>query len=438
MAFLKDLWNFDQGNSPSLFYGSLNALNSFYDVSKASPEMLKQIQIAELKALYAAKGDAYTQLNNFLQDLLGTSQATEDDLFAKLVNGINEGLDQWRGKGNKVNPNWDEKRRSGMYYKQLDDIVEQINQVVNQVSGETGIPAPSLDRIKYAVGHHNKQDFIQAKGDYLEELGSWIVARAGLAGFTTGAWQAEDKFFGENFETSIIEDAMGLLLGGQELDKETAMDNFLRVRVRGYSQMSKEGKVTANQKLQEWVNSVQGLEGLTVADGEVRIGTGISSTTDFMNWMSLIREGNPTVNLSIAFSSNLYEQIRKLSVNIQGKSNIERHLANKGNRSRFSIKNSIEYEQLLAFSKMEPVTEQTAVTAEEFNTDYEEFVAYANYNLSKNIKDTVYARNEFYITKEGFSDLATLMQKRGFYIRLKDSAMSYNRFLQNSFETIYS
>ena len=58
-------------------------------------------------------------------------------------------------------------------------------------------------------------------------------------------------------------------------------------------------------------------------------------------------------------------------------------------------------------------------------------------NVSKNIKDTVYARNEFYITKEGFSDLATLMQKRGFYIRLKYSAMSYNRFLQNGFETIY-
>lgn len=436
MAFLRDLWNFDKDNNPSLFYGKLSSLNEFYDITKASPTILKNLQIQQLKNLYSLKGQGYTQLNNFLQELLGSSQATDDDLFARLTNGINKGLDEFRGAENKINKNWIQDKKNGIYYKELDDIIAELNLLVNQITGENGIPAPSLDRIKNAIKNHKKQDFIQAKGDFLEEIGTWIMARAGLAGFTTGAWQAEDKFFGEDFETSIIEDAMGLLKLDQQFTNNS-LDNFLKVKIVGYSRMSSKNQKKANKQLQKWIDSVQELNGVQAANGEVQIGVGMSSTNDFIQWMSLINNSNPNINLSISLNTNLYEQIRQLSVNIQGKSNIERHLANKGKRSLFKIKNGIEYQQLVAFSQTDPVIKRTAVSDEEFNKQYKEFVAYANYNLSKNIKDTVYARNEFYITKEGFSDLATLMQKRGFYIRLKDSTMSYKRFLQNGFETIY-
>ena len=437
MAFLRDLWNFDQKKNPSLFYGKLASLNNFYDVTKASPTVLKDIQIKQLKAMYMAKGQSYIQLNNFLKELLGSTQSTEDDIFARLVNGINKGLDQWRGKENKINKNWDKERREGIYYKQLDDIIEELNSLVNQITNENGIPAPSLDRIKYAVGHHNRNDFIQAKGDFLEEIGTWIMMRSGLAGFTTGAWKAEDKFFGENFEASIIEDAMGLLLNNQSFNNISS-NNFLTLKIEGYKHKSPKNKQKADKNLQDWINSIKELNGAQVVNGEVKIGAGISSTQEFMDWMSLINNADPKLNLSISLSTGLYEQIRKLSVNIQGKSNIERHLANDGRRSLFRIKNSAEYQQLVDFSKTASVKMHSAVSEEEFNQEYEEFVAYANYNLSKNINSTVYARNEFYITKEGFSDLATLMEKRGFYIRLKDSMMSYNRFLKNNFETIYS
>lgn len=449
MGFLKDLWNFDQSKKPSLFYGKLSSLNNFYDVSKASPEILKEMQIRNLKAAYASKGASYEALNAFLKDLLGTTQGTEDDLFAKLTNGINKGLDEFRSAKNKENKNWIKENwtnqngkqvfnESGIYFNELEDIISQINSLVNSVSGEKGIPAPSLDLIKNAIRNHNKMDFINAKGQYLEDIGAWIMERAGLAGFTTGAWKAEDKFFGENFEASIIEDAMGLIIGDGSAFKNNTSGNFLQVKIQNYSKMRDGQKVTANKNLQDWVNSVKELNGASVLNGTVTIGSNISSADEFAKLMRLINN-NPSANLSlsISLSSDLHKQIRDLSVNIQGKSNIERHLANNGNRSLYHMSGG-EYEKIAFFSKTYPVTSGSAVSSEEFNEKYKEFAAYANYNLSKNINNTVYGRNEFYITKEGFADLATLMEQRGFYIRIQDTALSYAQFLENSFRTIYN
>ena len=150
---------------------------------------------------------------------------------------------------------------------------------------------------------------------------------------------------------------------------------------------------------------------------------------------------NPSkdVGISVSLSDNLYQEIQKLSVNIQAKSNIERHLANAGNRSLYHINNNDKYyNQLLSFSETKPVVDKTAVSEKEQNTPYEIFSAYVNYNLSKNINNTVYGRNEYYITMEGFTDLATLMEKRGFYIRIADAQLSYRQFLKNSFRTIYN
>lgn len=434
MALLKDLWHFDQTQSPSLFYGSLNSLNEFYDTSQASPEILKQLQITGLKQAYANKGAAYQQLNNFLSQMLGSTQGTEEDLFAKLVQGINEGLEGFRSKENRINADWNKKE----YYEKLDNIIIELNNLVNQVSGENGIPAPSLNGIKRAVGYHNFHDFIREKGEYLEQLGAWIMERAGLTGLATGAWQATDKFFGEESQKSIIEDAMGLLLDGtQQLNNSS--NNFLTVSIRNYNKAGENAKAVMDKELQEWIDSIQELNGLKVLNGKVIVGTNISSTADFANLIRLINN-NPiaSIGLSVSLSDNLYQEIQKLSVNIQAKSNVERHLANKGKRSLYHINaNDKYYSQLLRFSKTAPVKKKTAVTIEEQNTGYEEFVAYANYNLSKNILNTVYGRNEYYLTAEGFTDLATLMEKRNFYIRIENSVLSYQEFLKNSFRTIY-
>lgn len=438
MGFLKDLWNFNPEKKPSLFYGDLTSLNSFYDVSKASPEILKEMQIANLKNAYASKGASYETLNSFLKDLLGTTQGTDDDLFAKLTNGINKGLDEFRSAEFKENKNWIQEKKDGIYFNELDDIISQINALVNSTSGEEGIPAPSLEPIKNAIRNHRKMDFINAKGQYLEDIGAWIMQRAGLAGFTTGAWKAEDKFFGENFEASIIEDAMGLILGDGSKFKGDTSGNFLKLKIQNYSKMSVSNKIKADTQLQDWVNSVKELNGASVLNGVVTIGSNISSADEFANLIRLVNNNSHAdLSLSVSLSSDLHKQIRELSVNIQGKSNIERHLANAGNRSLYHMSGG-EYDKIVTFSKTYPVTSGSAVSDAEFNEKYEEFAAYANYNLSKNINNTVYGRNEFYITKEGFSDLATLMEQRGFYIRIQDSALSYAEFLENSFRTIYS
>lgn len=420
----------------SLFYDDFISLNEFFDISLATPANLLDIQKKTLYASYNQK-DSYKHLNKFITQLLGEKQGTEEDLFAKLVNGINEGLDQFRSSKNKINKNWVQERKQ--YYNKLDSIVKDIKILVNKTAGTKGIDPPSIQPIKDAVAYFNKDDFIREKGQYLEDLGAWIMEMAGLSGFSTGSWQATDKFFGEKAQASIIEDAMGLLLDGTK-KFAGSNKNFLELKVKGYKNAGSTKKQELDKELQEWINSIKELNGLNVLDGKVKINTNINSPEDFAKLIRLIETNSSTAkaNFSISFSDNLYQEIQKLSVNIQGKSNIERHLANDGKRSLYHIDfNDKYYHQLLLFSKTSPVTKRTAVSLKEQQTKYKEFAAYVNYNLSHNINNTVYGRNEFYLTKEGFTNLATLMEKRNFYIKIKDLTLSYQEFLNNSFKTDY-
>ena len=100
MALLREFWNFDQTKNPSLFYKKFESLNSFFESTKASPENLYNTQKQVLIAAYSGK-EPYKQLNQFLKDVLGDKQGTEEDLFARLVKGINEGLDAFRSRENK-------------------------------------------------------------------------------------------------------------------------------------------------------------------------------------------------------------------------------------------------------------------------------------------------------------------------------------------------
>lgn len=420
----------------SLFYDDFISLNNFFDTSLATPANLLDIQKKTLYANYNQK-DSYKHLNNFITQLLGDKQGTEEDLFARLVNGINEGLDQFRSNTKQINKNWAQERKQ--YYHKLDLIVKEIKDLVNKTAGTEGIDPPSIQPIIDAVANNEYQKFKDEKGKYLEDLGAWIIQMSGLEGFSTGAWQATDKFFGEKAQASIIEDVMGLLLDGTK--KFTSSNkNFLELKIKRYKEANSTRKQELDKELQEWINSIKKLNGLNVLDGKVKIGTNIDSPENFAKLIRLVETNSSTAkaNFSIAFSDNLYQEIQKLSVNIQGKSNIRRHLVNDKTRSLYHIDfNDKYYHQLLLFSKTSPVIKHTAVSLKKQQTKYKEFAAYVNYNLSHNINNTVYGRNEFYLTKEGFTNLATLMEKRNFYIKIKDIALSYQEFLNNSFKTTY-
>ena len=420
----------------SLFYDDFISLNNFFDTSLATPANLLDIQKKTLYANYNQK-DSYKHLNNFITQLLGDKQGTEEDLFARLVNGINEGLDQFRSNTKQINKNWAQERKQ--YYHKLDLIVKEIKDLVNKTAGTEGIDPPSIQPIIDAVANNEYQKIKEEKGKYLEDLGAWIIQMSGLEGFSTGAWQATDKFFGEKAQASIIEDVMGLLLDGTK--KFTSSNkNFLELKIKRYKEANSTRKQELDKELQEWINSIKKLNGLNVLDGKVKIGTNIDSPENFAKLIRLVETNSSTAkaNFSIAFSDNLYQEIQKLSVNIQGKSNIRRHLVNDKTRSLYHIDfNDKYYHQLLLFSKTSPVIKHTAVSLKKQQTKYKEFAAYVNYNLSHNINNTVYGRNEFYLTKEGFTNLATLMEKRNFYIKIKDIALSYQEFLNNSFKTTY-
>lgn len=421
MNSLKKLWHFQNS---TLFYGDLSALNDLFDAIDADPASLRRTQQNKLRNLYKKK-NAYEKLNTFIKTMLKGKQGTEEDIFARLVKGINTG--NVIKNSSAAPPN--------NYKNTLETIVKELTKLVEQAGGQKSIAAPSIDPIVNAVGNRSYKDFVKEKGQYLEDLGAWIATQAGLTGFSTGSWQAIDKFFNETIESSIIEDVMGLLSNDQ-FDQSTTSKNSLQVRAIGYTaSATKKDKDKLTSQLNTWIKSVQDLNGKTVADGRVTIKTGISSAQDFIDAISLIKQNPPTdpgLHLQIVFSDNLYKQIQKLSVNIQGKSNTRRHLTNENYRNLYYINFYEKYaEQLKKFSETAIVAKPQGLSLKKQKTQYKEFATYVNYNLSKNISKTIYARNDFYLTVEGFADLADLMEKRNFCIRIKDIALSYKQFLEN-------
>lgn len=439
MGYLKDLWHFDQSLNPSLFYDKLAPLNNFFDNDSASPEIFLKIQVDALKEAYAGK-KAVEQLNKFLDSLIGeANKGTDNDLFAKLVQGINNGLNGWYNASNSLK-DWNQNEREATI-SNIENLVQELEKVVDNVNPNEGkVSAPDITRLINLLKDDSTRpwQYYRAKGQYLEDLGTWIVNKAGLNGLNTGSWKTMDSFFGENFNAQLIEDIQGLLLEDMTSIQKSS-NSFINLSVIGYNKMNEQKQVAISDELQEWVSSVLKLNGTKMNKGKIDVSSSISTAQDFSNLMRLVNNKASSANLkiTITLSEDIYKQIRNLGVNIQSKSNYKRHLMNNGNRQKYSMINAPEYDLLKDFSTTEPVMNKTAVNEQEFNQQYKEFAAYANLNLSNNILKTGYARNEFYLTTEGFSDLATLMQRRGFYIRIANLTLSYKEFLNNSFNTMY-
>ena len=439
MGYLKDLWHFDQSLNPSLFYDKLAPLNNFFDNDSASPEIFLKIQVDALKEAYAGK-KAVEQLNKFLDSLIGeANKGTDNDLFAKLVQGINNGLNGWHNASNSLK-DWNQNEREATI-SNIENLVQELEKVVDNVNPNEGkVSAPDITRLINLLKDDSTRpwQYYRAKGQYLEDLGTWIVNKAGLNGLNTGSWKTMDSFFGENFNAQLIEDIQGLLLEDMTSIQKSS-NSFINLSVIGYNKMNEQKQVAISDELQEWVRSVLKLNGTKMNKGKIDVSSSISTAQDFSNLMRLVNNKASSANLkiTITLSEDIYKQIRNLGVNIQSKSNYKRHLMNNGNRQKYSMINAPEYDLLKDFSTTEPVMNKTAVNEQEFNQQYKEFAAYANLNLSNNILKTGYARNEFYLTTEGFSDLATLMQRRGFYIRIANLTLSYKEFLNNSFNTMY-
>lgn len=438
-TLLRDIWNFDQSKNPSLFYGKLSDLNNFLS-EVYSLEQLKELQIQTLKRAYG-KNKPYKQLNKFLKEIQKPKNiATDADLFSKLAKGVNAGLDG-NGVPKDINT-WD----SGAYLDNIKTILAELTTAIDKAANSTdGIDPPSLDRLENFINGQSTELFKDIKGDFLEEIGTWVMVKAGLFGASTGAWVAKDKFFNEAQAQQVIEDVMGFLFDDAQIfTPKPSLSNswFLSYKITGYKYLSPEDKQIKNAELENWVKNIEQLNGLKVKNGQVIVTVDkLSSIQDFFNWVRIFQNhSNPNLKLTLKLGSGLYEELQKLSVNIQAKSNVGRHLTNNNKRSLYSINTKDKYyNQLVYFNSTKPVQERSAVSEQEYNQPLKIFAAYANFCLSKDIaKRTIYGRNQFYLTEEGFSDLSTLMSKRGFAVRISETAVSYQRFLENSYNTIYS
>jgi len=80
--------------------------------------------------------------------------------------------------------------------------VQELEKVVDNVNPNEGkVSAPDITRLINLLKDDSTRpwQYYRAKGQYLEDLGTWIVNKAGLNGLNTGSWKTMDSFFGENF-----------------------------------------------------------------------------------------------------------------------------------------------------------------------------------------------------------------------------------------------
>ena len=446
VQLLQEFWDLKNTKyEKDLFYGKYSLLNNFYGNEYSSQE-LYNLQRTCLIDAYKDK-PAVKKINDFIKRTMNGKEGTDDDSFGKLVRGINEGLqgfsmDSEEGKQQYLD-----------YINNLDTIINEIK----QLPGNRQIPFPDIKKLTKIASKNDfsQSEYVTAKGAYLEEVGQWIVQQAGLLGFETGSWYSKDSFFNEKSEKQMIEDIIGILR--EDIDKKldlTDEGRMIKVKIRNYDDLDTEQRAKARNALRsgvkEWmektkkmlvIKSKKGKGGNYIQDTEyVKIGLdekSFSKIGDFINALDMSNSiTNGEFEVSIFLSDEFHKKLHDLGVNIQSKSNIERHLFNYDTeRSKFSIPNNQKYYSLLL-----KLNNSQALQYDEWKTKkdepYQGFLMYTNYQLAKNLHNTVLGRNEFYLTSEGFADLPTLMANRGFYFRIQNISLSYNQFLENRFEIV--
>ena len=447
------LWHFQKEYAPILFYDTLNTLNGFF-TKDFTPQDMHNLQVKNLEEYYGKVDNGYTILNNFLRDI-AKSFDISDNLFTHLIEGMNEGIHQFTS--DKKSPEYiqwhqlnNRNNKAEKYEKNLIDITKKIENIVRNLNPNNPLPAPSIqpviDAVKRGLSGRSvskfRQDFIAAKGEYLEQLGIWIANMAGLTGMVTGNWYVIDESLKESQPLQLIMDGMII----DEVNKQKSVtsvqpgEGLFKLKLTNYNKMNSKKKKSKSKTMEKWLNSIAELNGVSVSNGEVTINTAIGNFGDFFDLINIIDSSKPAnLSVSVHLNEKFFKELQERVLGLQAKSNQERHLVNDSNRKVYHMSAYDKYlGQLKKFSQMKPVTEKTAVSQEEYDNDTEEntFHRYVNYTLSRNIAKTVYNKNQFYLYKGGFLSLPDLMRKEDLYVTTVDASISYAQFLDGKFNIV--
>ena len=367
-----------KGQNGEKFWGAFDSLDNTKQPDAS--EYLK-LQINGLQILEASSSQKYQVANQFLkqaQQKMSNATSIEEAIYnqaeQKILELLNAGL-----KGSQANP-----------YKQAvsktqEGVQGEIAKVIRELieALDTIKVSPQLTQQMVSLLNQRLQTFdwqsptphtyIQEKADAFEQLmAERLNQYTGLKSIVTGGWT--DQLSGKQ----LIEDVFAF----SEEDMTIPFENG----VLTYSIKTSEG----------------------IADKSA------GSIFDFLNQLESV---NGTV-LSVQLSNELYEALQKgAALTGQAKSGLAgQNILTNAKRNALSLE-EVEFDPMLLWELYQADLEsRTEYFKPQTQQDSATLEAITNYCLSKNIAKTALARNQVYLTADGFVTASQWMQQYQRYL----------------------
>lgn len=371
-----------KGKNGEKYWGAFNNLDS---PGPPSTNFLA-IQIEKLRLLESSSSSKYTEANKFLQQAqakLGSNQNVEDAIYSDVYNRIlelmNAGL-----RGSSVNP-YRNIATKGLTTSQIQQnaqgsissILNELSILLKQIKVSPSLSAAMVKTLNARLqtfdwSSNTPHEYIMEKADLIEALMvDQMNQNSGLRAIVTGAWTD---------------------LSGQQLIE----DAF------AFSKASM-GQSFAGGMLKFSITTSKGKESREAG-----------SIKDFLLQMDQL---NGT-KFSVQLSDELYEALQEGALLAgQAKSGLAgQNILNKAKRNALSLKD-VDFNPMDLWKLYNlDLQTRTEYFKPENKQNSKTLEALANYCLSKNIGKTALARNQVYLTADGFISASQWMEKYQRYL----------------------
>lgn len=406
----------------SLFYDNYEVLNNIPEYSNI---YLRLIQINEFKVSYKKNKykNSLDKLKKFISDIENyyrskNGKTAQDSLFASLVRSLTD--------------NYNTSTKSFNLNKTVSDATSNLKEIHNIIST---INNGKINEQKYTElaskieALPSSTNFIQDRGDLLEEIGAWIANESGLAGIASGRFYARNPKFKDKVKKQIIEDNL-------VFDKEIKLGNNMRVILtRGKGDLTNADKtglydVTGIGSRKNKKNDRFEF----VESGYVSYDISGLTGQEFVEEISRLQNANS--DLTVQFDDDTYKEIQKIATKIQEKASKSFYLVNESrSKAKVNINDHVILSTLYTLKRTNFYRVMSKGTKKDkflsnFSTEKPEYASIINYVISKNILKTAYSSNDLYFTREGFEDMASILRDKHYFIAITQDKLNINTIIR--------
>lgn len=371
-----------KGMGGEKFWGAFNSLDN---PGPPSTNFLA-IQVQGLQTLEASRNKKYEIANQFLNNAkkkLSEQASVEDAIFNETYNRIMELLNSGL-RGSMANPyrNIAMKGRSQSDIEadkktEISKILTELSALLKSIDASKEISTAMIETLEKRLSTFDwntttPHSYIMEKADLAEALMvEQLNKHPGLRAIVTGSWTDETG-------QQLIEDAFAF-------SSQTISVPFSLGKLNYTITTSKGSTSKSASSIQDFLSELDQLNG---------------------------------TNFKVKLSNELYEALQAgAALAGQAKSGLSgQNILNKAKRNALSL-NDVNFDPMLLWdlynADMQTRTQYFKPTGEQSSTTLE---ALANYCLSKNIAKTALAKNQVYLTADGFVTASQWMQKYSRYL----------------------